>query len=368
MQLRLLTIILLLILLTTGCNRRKGEEGVREVPVMKVTPVDSITIDEEYAAVIEGRQDVDVYPQISGKITRVCVQEGEEVKAGQLLFVIDQVPYKAAVSMATANVHVAESQVATARLERDSKKALYEGDVVSEYELETARNAVRSSEATLEQARAALADANNNLSYTEICSPADGVVGMIPHRVGTLVSPQMSQPLISVSDNAEMWVYFSMSEKELQSLMRRYGSRAQALAAFPPVRLTLSDGSPYRFEGTIENVSGVVNRQTGTVQIKTVFPNPSRRLLSGSTGNIVIPQTDVNVILVPINATYEIQDKIFVYKVKDGKADATEIKVAPINDGNNYIVRSGLSAGDFIVTEGVGTLRDGQQIRIRDIR
>ncbi len=353
------------LMIVSGCKQQKEETELRELPVMTVYPTDSVTLYEKYSATIEGRQDVEIFPQISGKLTRVCVREGEEVNQGQLMFVIDQVPYQAAVRMAVANVHAAESLVATARLERDSKKALFDGNVISEYEIQTARNALATSEAQLEQARAALTEAQNNLSYTEIKSPARGVVGILPYRVGTLVSPDMAKPLTSVSDNAEMWVYFSISEKELQGLMRKYGSRDKTLKAFPEVRLNLSDGSEYSYPGKIETLSGVVNPQTGAVQIKTVFQNPDRLLLSGSVGNIVMPHSKRDVIVIPKNATYEIQDKIFVYKEIEGKVESTEITVAPVNDGNKYIVVDGLETGDIIVTEGVGSLRDGQHIKIR---
>ena len=354
------------ILTAVGCKQQTMQEETRELPVMTVSHTDSVTINESYSATIEGRQDVEIYPQISGKITRICVSEGQEVNAGQLLFVIDQVPYQAAVRMATANVHAAESQVATARLERDSKKALFEGKVISEYELQTAQNALATAEATLEQAKASLVDAGNNLSYTEVRSPVKGVVGTLPYRVGTLVSPQMTQPLTLVSDNAEMWVYFSVSEKELQGMMRRHGSRDKVLASFPPVSLTLSDGSEYPHRGQIETLSGVVNPQTGAVQVKTVFQNPDRQLLSGSVGNVVMPHSERNVIVIPKNATYEVQDKVYAYRVKDNTAESVEIKVAAFNDGNEYIVLSGLENGDVIVTEGVGSLRDGQALKTRE--
>lgn len=363
---KFIPVIVFCAIIATGCNRQQSGEELRELPVMAVSQTDSVTINEKYSATIEGRQDVEIYPQISGKLTRICIKEGDEVKAGQLLFVIDQVPYQAAVRMAVANVRAAESQVATAKLERDSKQALFEGKVISEYDLQTTQNALSASEAALEQAKAALIDAQNNLSYTEIKSPVDGVVGVLPYRVGTLVSSQMSQPLTSVSDNAEMWVYFSISEKELQGLMRKYGSRVKALESFPMVSLTLSDGNKYPHSGKIETLSGVVNTQTGAVQIKAVFPNPEQILLSGSIGNIVMPHSERNVVVIPQNATYEIQDKIYAYRVVDGKAESAEITVAPMNDGNHYIVKSGLRTGDRIVTEGVGTLRDGQEIKTRN--
>lgn len=350
----------------TGCRQQSIQEEVREVPTMTVAISDSVSLNERFSATIEGRQDVEIYPQLSGKLMRICVKEGQEVNAGQLLFVIDQVPYQAALRMATANVHAAASQVATARLERDSKQALFDGKVISEYELQTVKNALAVAEAALEQAKAAEVDARNNLSYTEIKSPVKGVVGTLPYRVGALVSPQIAQPLTSVSDNAEMWVYFSISEKQLQGLMRQHGSKDAALSSFPPVSLTLSDGQEYAQAGRVETISGVVNPQTGAVQIKCVFPNSNRLLFSGSTGNVIMPHTERNVMVIPKNATYEIQDKIYTYKVVDGKAISNEITVAPMDDGNSYMVRSGLNSGDVIVTEGVGSLRDGQEIRIRE--
>lgn len=366
MNRKILFQLAILAMIATGCKQQSMQEETREVPVMTIAVSDSVSLNEKFSATIEGRQDVEIYPQLSGKLTRICVKEGQEVNAGQLLFVIDQVPYQAALRMATANVHAASSQVATARLERDSKQALFDGKVISEYELQTAKNALAVAEATLEQTRAAEVDARNNLSYTEIKSPVKGVVGTLPYRVGTLVSPQITQPLTSVSDNAEMWVYFSISEKQLQGLMRQHGSKNAALSAFPPVSLTLSDGHEYTQSGHVETISGIVNPQTGAVQIKCVFQNSNRLLLSGSTGNVVMPHIEKNVMVIPKNATYEIQDKIYVYKVIDGKAESFEISVAPMDDGNNYMVRSGLTCGDVIVTEGVGSLRDGQEIKTRE--
>lgn len=366
MNRKILFQLALLAMIATGCKQQSMQEETREVPVMSIAVSDSVSLNEKFSATIEGRQDVEIYPQLSGKLTRICVKEGQEVNVGQLLFVIDQVPYQAALRMATANVHAASSQVATARLERDSKQALFDGKVISEYELQTAKNALAVAEAALEQAKAAEVDARNNLSYTEIKSPVKGVVGTLPYRVGALVSPQIANPLTSVSDNAEMWVYFSISEKQLQGMMRQHGSKEAALSALPSVSLTLSDGQEYTHKGRVETISGVVNPQTGAVQIKCVFPNNDRLLFSGSTGNVVMPQTERNVMVIPKNATYEIQDKIYVYKVVDEKAESVEITVAPMSDGNTYMVRSGLSSGDVIVTEGVGSLRDGQQIKVRE--
>lgn len=325
-----------------------------------------VELSESYTASIRGRQDIDIYPQVAGTIVRLCVREGQRVRKGELLFVIDQAPYRAALRTATANVHAAEAQLETARLDYESKRTLLREEVISEYELATARNALAAAEAAAEQARAQEADARNSLSYTEVKSPSDGTVGTLPFRVGALVGPSMSRPLTTISDNTAMYVYFSMTENRLRSLVRNYGTPEEAIERMPPVALVLGDGTAYEATGRIETISGVVSEQTGTVQVRAVFPNEKRLLWSGGSGNVVIVRTEADALVVPQSATTELQDKVFVYKAEDGKAVAAEIAVERLSDGRTYIVRSGLEAGDRIITEGVGLLRDGMLIETKE--
>ena len=218
-------------------------------------------------------------------------------------------------------------------------------------------------EAVLEQVIAEETEARNNLSYTEVKSPSDGVVGTLPYRIGALVSPSMSAPLTSVSDNSQMYVYFSMTENQLRNHIRQYGSLDETIKNMPPIELQLNDGSVYKEKGKIESISGIIDRQTGTVSVRSAFPNENRLLLSGGIGNIIIPHKEDKAIVIPQNATYEMQDKIIAYKVnKDGTVSATELAVEKLNNGNEYIIRSGLAVGDLIVTEGVGLLQDGMRI------
>lgn len=339
---------------------------VAEQPVYSIQTIarTDVTLTESYSASVRGRQDIEIYPQVSGTIKQVCVKEGQSVRRGELLFVIDQVPYLAELRTATANVHAAQSQVETARLDYESKQILFREQVISDYDLSTSRNALSIAEASLEQMKAQETNARNSLSYTEITSPADGVVGTIPYRAGTLVSPSLARPLTTVSDNSEMYVYFSMSEQQLQSLVRRYGSIDKTIAGMPAVQLQLSDGSVYDSDGHIESISGVLNIQTGSGQLRSVFPNPDRILFSGGTGNVLIPHLMEQVITIPQSATYELQDKIFVYRVIDDRAVSTRIAVSPIHDGVEYTVLSGLQPGDIIVTTGVGLLNDGDEITV----
>ncbi len=325
----------------------------------------SVDIDETYSATIEGCRDIDIYPQVSGTISKLCVKEGDNVRKGQSLFIIDQVPYKAALSTAEANVLAAEAKLGNARLDFDSKRALFEDNVVSEYDLASAENALKVAEAELAQANAQKINAENNLEYTEVHSPADGVIGTLPYRAGSLVGPSMQTPLTTVSDIDRMYVYFSMTENQLRSLIRQYGTPDETIRRMPEIRLVLNDGSIYDDTGRIETISGIINEKTGTASVRAVFPNAKRLLFSGGIGNVILPHKENDVLTVPQEATYEIQDKIYVYKVTDGVARSTEIKVDKLNDGKIYVVREGLSPGDVVVREGVALLKDGTGVKIK---
>ena len=329
---------------------------------MKVEATDK-ELSTSYSATIRGRQDIDIYPQVSGTIEKLCVTEGQKVRRGQLLFIIDQVPYKAALKTAMANVEAARAALATAALTYNSNKELYAQKVVSEFSLKTAENAYLTAKAQLSQAEAQEISARNNLSYTEVKSPSDGVVGALPYRVGALVSASLPQPLTTVSDNSDMYVYFSMTENQLLALTRQYGSMDEALKNMPQAELRLNDNSVYDKKGTIESISGVIDRQTGTVVARVVFPNESRLLHSGASGTVVVPTTYKNCIVIPQEATVQLQDKTVVYKVVDGKAVSALITVAGINDGREYVVLDGLEVGDEIVSTGAGLLREGTQVK-----
>lgn len=364
MKKHFLSTSLLCATLLTACHQATSEQEEINYSVQTVGKSE-VVLTESYSASIQGRQDIEIYPQVSGTIQQVCVKEGQEVHQGEKLFVIDQVPYQAALRTAVANVCSAKAQVQTARLTYESKQMLHREQVISEYDLSTARNALAVAEAALEQAEAQEWNARNDLSYTEVKSPANGVVGTIPYRAGALVSSGSALPLTSVSDNSEMYVYFSMSGQQLQSLISRYGSISGAVENMPAVKLQLSDGSVYEKEGRIESISGILDRQTGSGSLRAVFPNAKRVLLSGSTGNILISQSLQDVISIPQEAAYELQNKLFVYRVIDGKAVSTPIEVNPIHDGVHYTVTSGLNVGDVIVTTGIGLLNNGDAVAVK---
>lgn len=344
-----------------SCGQAPTQQRAAEYSVQTITTTDR-TIPTNYSATIRGRQDIAIFPQVSGTISQVCITEGQRVTKGQTLFIIDQVPYKAALRTAEANVEAAKAAVATAQLTYDSKKELFSRNVVSQYDLSTAENSLLTAKAQLAQADAALVNAANNLSYTVVKAPSNGVVGTLPYRVGALVSASIPQPLTTVSDNSTMYVYFSMTAKQQLNLTRRYGSIAETLKNMPDVQLQLNDGTVYDQTGRVESISGVVDTSTGSVQLRTVFPNENGLLLSGSTGNIIMPNLYKDCIVVPQTATFEIQDKVYVYKLVDGKATSSMIEVEKISNGREYIVTAGLTPGEVIITEGVGLMREGTPV------
>lgn len=347
-----------------SCGQAPTAMGPAEYAVMTIATTDR-EIPINYSATIRGRQDIAIYPQVSGTIFELCVNEGQTVSKGQPLFIIDQVPYKAALQTAEANVAAAKAGVATAQLTYDSKKELYAKNVVSQYDLLTAENTLLTAKAQLAQAEAQRVNAANNLSYTVVKAPANGVVGTLPYRVGALVSASIPQPLTTVSDNSDVYVYFSMTENQLLNLTRQYGSIANTLKNMPDVQLMLNDGSVYDRTGRIESISGVIDTSTGSVQLRAVFPNADGLLHSGGAGSVIVPNIHKDCVVVPQVATFELQNKVYVYKVEDGKATSSMIDVEKINNGREYIVKSGLTPGDVIVAEGVGLLREGTPIVVK---
>ncbi len=346
-------------------NQPQQESGGATYKTVTVSLSDR-TINSNYSAKIRGRQYVEIRPQVSGIITDIRINEGDVVRKGQTLFIIDQVPYKAALATAEANVKSAESKLATARLTAESKEALYKENVVSEFDLQTARNDLSEAEAALAQAEAQATNARNDLSYTEVKSPVDGVASMIPYRVGALVSSSISEPLVTVADDSEVYAYFSMSENQILDLLQQYGSLQEAMTQLPAVSLMMSNGKMYSEEGRIDAISGTVDESTGAINLRATFKNPNQLLRNGGNGYVVIPNVRKSCIVIPQAATYELQNRIFVFKVVDGKAQSAPITVFKLNNGTEYIVESGLEAGDVIIAEGAGLVREGTVIKTQE--
>ncbi len=356
--------ILLTAALFVSCSEEKQQrQDAAQYQTMVVGRKD-MTLEHQYSARMTGRQIVEVRPQVSGCITRILTGEGEAVRKGQTLFIIDQVPYRAALEMAVAARKSAEARLATAKMNYENEMKLQEGQVVSDMSVETMRNALLEAEAALAQAKAQEVNARNNLSYTEVRSPVNGVASMIPWHVGSLVNSSISEPLVTVADDSEMYVYFSISENQVLNLITQYGSIAEFISKAPPVSLRMNNGQEYDQQGRISAVSGTVDTQTGAVTLRATFPNAGGLLHNGGSATIVVPTHRADCIVIPQEATYELQNRMFVYRVVDGKTKATAITLFPQNNGREYIVEDGISVGDTIIAEGAGLLKDGIEVSL----
>ena len=325
----------------------------------------SSDLSTSYPAIIKGKTDIDIRPQVTGFITKVHVDEGQHVRKGQTLFTLDQVQYQAAVEQAQAALNSAATAVNTAAITESNKRKLFDKNIISETEWQLAANTLAQAKAAQAQAQAALTTARKNLAYTVVTAPSDGVVGTIPNREGSLASPSSAQPLTAVSDNSQVYAYFSLNEKDLLDLTDggRHSVDAR-IAGMPAVQLQLADGSVYPMEGKVSTVSGVINNSTGAASVRALFPNPSGMLRSGNTGNVIIPQHNDSVIVIPQKASFEIQGLRYVYVLNDSNmTQSRPVQVLDISNGKDFVVLGGLTPGERIVTEGVGTLvRDGMPV------
>lgn len=349
-------------MLLASCGGGGGRPtfGDNEFPVVTVG-TSSTTMQSTYPANIKGVQDVEIHPKVQGFITQINVKEGQTVSAGQVLFVLDNATYQAQVRQAQAQVNTATASLNTAKLTYENSQKLHASGVIGDYELQSSKNSYESAVAGLAAAQASLASAKEMLSFCYVKSPAAGVVGSLPFKVGTLVSA--ANTLTTVSNISSMEVYFSMTEKDMLAMGKNAGGLTGAIDAMPAVKLKLADGTEYGQEGRVTKMSGVIDAATGSVQIIAVFPNPEKVLKSGGSGAIIIPKSNTDAIIIPQGCVSEVQDKKFVYILdKDNKVKYTEIKVDPQNDGNNYIVTEGLKTGDKYVTNGITKLSDGMEI------
>ncbi|MDD3036376.1 efflux RND transporter periplasmic adaptor subunit [Bacteroides sp.] len=347
--------------LLSSCGNKGNDTG--KVPEFAVQEVQKSTASliSSHPATIEGKQDVEIRPQVSGFITKLCVDEGATVRKGQVLFIIDPVQYEAAVRTAKAAIKTAEAAVKTQQITVDNKRDLNKKQIISDYDLSMAENTLAQAQAQLAQAQAQLTTAQQNLSFTQVKSPTEGIINKIPFRLGALVSPSTATPMTTVSELGEVNVYFNMTEKELLT-MAKSGNIKEELNKLPAVKLQLIDGSMFNAEGKIEIVTGVI--ENGSVLMRAKFPNDNHILHSGGSANIQIPYNMENAINIPQSATIEIQDKKFVYILQpDNTVKYTEITIFNLDNGKDYLVTSGLNSGDKIVIEGVQTLKDGMKIQ-----
>jgi len=337
--------------------------------VLTLKPM-TVTIHQDFPAAVEGQRVIEIRPMINGYLQEIYVDEGDHVKKGQLLFQINNPQYDQDVITAKAGIKSAEADVNTSMMEIEKVRPLVEKEIVSNYRLKSAELTLQSRQAELEQTRAALKNAETNLSYTLIRSPQNGIIGTIPYKNGALVSSNSAEALTTLSDIDEVYAYFSWNEKQLLEMLSDPdgSSMEEKVKSLPPAILILSNLSEYRLKGRIEMASGLISTETGSATFKAVFKNPDGLIRSGSSATIKIPRNYENVLVVPQSATYELQDKRFIYTVgSDNKVTAVNISTIPTDDGKYFIVSTGLKTGDRIVTEGIISLKDGSTIVTKEV-
>jgi membrane fusion protein, multidrug efflux system len=322
---------------------------------LKVEPYD-VTLYREFPATLRGEQVVVILPKVDGYIQHIYVKEGEKVKKGQLMFEIFNPSYKQNIASIKASIKSAEADLATAKIDYENTKALVERQVVGNFQLKTEKNAVETKEQEVKELEADLATQQTNLQYTRITAPANGYVSTIPYKVGALVSSSSTEGLTTLSNSTTILAYFSVSETDLLKYNDSIGTEAC---------LILPNDSVYAFKGTINRASNTVSTETGSLTYSAVFSNPKGFLKSGGFATVKIPYQMKQVLVIPQSATYEIQDKKFVFVVNDKKViNSRMVEVTATSDGQYYIVNSGIKSGEEIVLDGVGlTLQDNMKIK-----
>ncbi|MFO7720913.1 MAG: efflux RND transporter periplasmic adaptor subunit [Gillisia sp.] len=324
-------------------------QGPALFPVIEV-PNRTLTSYTSYPVSIEGTVSILVRAKTPGYITNVLVDEGSKVRKGQTLFKLETETLSQEANAARANVNAAQVEV-------DKLKPLVEKGIISSVQLETAK-------ARLEQAKAGYSSIAANIGYATIKSPVDGYVGAIPYREGALVSPGDPIPLTRVSDIDEVYAFFGMNERDYLNFIQNTEGKdiSEKIKNFLPVELQLVNGEIYEETGTIETVTGQIDRSTGTVSFRAKFPNTGRILVNGNSGNIRLPKTYENVPVVPESASFEQQGKVYVYIVQGDSMAVSKVIQVKDRINNLIVVASGIKTGDKIVGNGIGKLRNNTPI------
>ena len=348
-------------LVSCGLDMPKETKSSFETMTVKKSDIE---LPYKFSAKMKGQNDVTVTPQVSGQLMKICVTEGQQVKKGQTLFIIDSRNAQLELEAAQANLQAALAQENSAKLEYESNKNLFEKKIVSSYMLSNSENSYKQAQASVAQARSAVNRAKVNLGFCTITATVSGIIGEIPVRTGDQVSP-MTQ-LTMLSGNTTMYAEFSVTESIVESMVKE-GMKAndveKYIANLPPATFVMKNGTEYPHKGRVISLTGVVNSETGSLTSKVSFPNPDGHLYSGIQGTIVMPFAEKSVIVVPQYAVVRLQDKAQVFKVKaDSTATAIEVTTEDTGNGKDFIVTSGLNEGDQIVTTGANNVTEGQKV------
>jgi membrane fusion protein, multidrug efflux system len=366
--LKSLSLLIVAAIIVYGCSSSSGNETSyqmppQQLPVVAINAIPATTY-QEFTASIEGTKDIEIRPQVNGYIERIFVDEGARVKKGQPLFQINDRPYREALNNAKASLNAAKANQATAEINVSKLKPLVESNIISEVQFKTAQTNYDAATANVAQAQAMVENAQINLGYALIKAPANGFIGRIAFKTGSLVGTSTADPLTVLSDVNKVYAYFSLSENDFIGFKDEFpgGSVEEKIKHLPEVELMLSDNSIYPQKGKVETVSGQFNN-TGAISFRATFPNADGLIRSGNTGKIRIPHSSTTDLIVPQEATFELQDKVFVFIL----GDSNKVKNVPVHvtgtSGNYYLVDAGISAGQKIVYTGLDRLQDGAVIQ-----
>ena len=348
-------------LLSCGVDMPKETQTSYETMTVKKSDIE---LPYKFSAKMKGQNDVTVTPQVSGQLMKICVTEGQQVKKGQTLFIIDSRNAQLELEAAQANLQAALAQENSAKLEYESNKNLFEKKIVSSYMLNNSENSYKQAQASVAQAKSAVNRAKVNLGFCTITATVSGIIGEIPVRTGDQVSP-MTQ-LTILSGNTTMYAEFSVTESIVEAMVKE-GMKANDVEKYivnlPPATFVMKNGTEYPHKGRVVSLTGVVNAETGSLTCKVSYPNPDGHLYSGIQGTIVMPFAEKSVIVVPQYAVVRLQDKAQVFKVKaDSTATAIEVTTEDTGNGKDFIVTSGLNEGDVIVANGANNVTEGQKV------
>ncbi len=356
-----------------GCGSSSGspasfEQAAPVLPVLPVMATDA-TVYQEYATSLEGSQDIEIRPQVDGYLDRILVDEGAYVRKGQLLFQINDRPFVEQLNNAKAGLTAAKASLTNAEINLNKLRPLVEKQIISPVQLQTAQANYDAAKASVEQARAMVSNAEINLGYTRIKAPVDGYIGRIPHKTGSVIGMGTQEALTVISEIREIYAYFSLSENDYLQFQQEFAGKTfeEKIKNMPPVELRMADGSLYPHKGKVQLVSGQFDNTVGAINFRASFPNPDRLLRSGNTGKLRLPLQLKAATLVPQEATFAIQDKIFVFALTDSNKVASRPIVVSGKTPAWYFVQSGLNPGEKIVYAGIGNLQDGMAIVPQEI-
>jgi membrane fusion protein (multidrug efflux system) len=352
-----------------ACNSSSGngagQYGMPTPTLPVVTVVSSpATTYQDFSASIEGSKDIEIRPQVEGYIEKIYVDEGAYVRRGQTLFQINSRPYREQLNNANANLAAAKANLANAEINVSKLTPLVQNNVISDVQLKTAKTAYDAAAANVAQAQAVVSNAQINVGYASIKAPVDGYIGRIPFKIGSLVGLSTAEPLTVISEIKEVYAYFSLSENDFLQFKSQFAGNTieEKIKKMPAVELVLPDGTIYGQKGKVQTVAGQFDNSTGAISFRATFPNTDRQLRSGNTGKVRIARVLDSALVVPQEATFEVQDKTFVFAVGDSNKVVSKPITIAGKTQHYYFVQGGLQAGDKIVFAGTGNLQDGMAI------